>query len=659
MPNLLAQHTGNHPSIANKKIIINGYNWIALNHITGNLSALFDGDTLSAANFTTPSFNKLNTFIYPIVDNENITISQIKMYDAEGDYTSHPAVIFAVDNKGIKTKIATFKGSAYKHWVGPNNMDSSNQFGVLHTVHNIAYIIIECLQNNLPTEIEFYGTQIAKKNTTQKHTFITQYYPLHNYLGINGFEWDFVQPTINSKKIDTLKYAAIQKFTAFRHYLDWERLEDKQGKYTYSPCHYGGWDYDMMYKQCKKDSITILACIKNIPSWMLKSYPMPEQQIDNAPHFYNATADVPSAYKAIAALAFQFTARYGSNKKINPQLILVDTLPRWKNDVTNSVQQGLDVVGFIECGNELDKWWRGKNGYMNCFEYAALLSAFYDGHKNTMGVGIGVKNADSNMQVVIGGLANMDINYLQGMVEWCRINRGYLPNGRVNICWDIINYHFYANNTLQGIAPENSDFFMVASKAIKFAKMLQPTMPVWITETGYDANYGSTQNAPAINNKPPAAVQADWLLRTQLVAARAGIAKLFFYQLKDFNASLPVKYASMGLVDSTCKSRPALNFLQQVNKVFGHFYFKQTIQNKPNIDAYTDGKNTMYVAWMPTQNNSSVTYNINIKKANKVLLFYPNLNAPTFKIVEQLVIKNTVNITVTETPIFIVPVLSK
>lgn len=579
------------------------------------------------------------------------------MYDAEGDYSNNPATIYAVNKKGIKILLATFKGDSYKKWVGPNGFSKINndQFSVPTIVKNIAYIVIECIQNNLPTEIEFYGTQILQNTTTENKVYTAQYYTLNNYLGTNGFEWDFVQPKINSKKIDTVKYKAIKNFTAFRHYLDWERLEDKKGKYTFSPCHFGGWDYDMIYQQCKSDSIQVLACIKNIPTWMLKSYPFEEQQSDNAPHFFNADAYASTAYKDIAQLAFQFTARYGTNKNIASQLIKVDTLPRWKADVTNSIKKGLSLVTYVECGNEMDKWWRGKNGYMDCYQYAALLSAFYDGHKNTMGKGVGIKNADTNMQVVMGGLANMDIQYLKGMVEWCKINRGYNQDGSINICWDIINYHFYANNTITGIAPENSSMYTVALNVINYLNTYVKPMPVWITETGYDLHAGSTQKAITINKKNAAAVQADWLLRTALVAARAGIAKLFYYELKDFNGNLPVKYASMGLVDSVFKNRPALNYLTQVNKAFGYYYFKQTINNLPNIDEYTDGKSTMYVAWMPTQNDSKAQFNFYLKNCSTVQLFCPTLFTSDFNIVEQKGVNNNFILNITETPVFIVP----
>ena len=42
---------------------------------------------------------------------------------------------------------------------------------------------------------------------------------------------------------------------------------------------------------------------------------------------------------------------------------------------------GLNLIKYVECENERDKWWKGRRAYQTLAEYAANLSAFYDGHK--------------------------------------------------------------------------------------------------------------------------------------------------------------------------------------------------------------------------------------------------------------------------------------
>ncbi len=54
---------------------------------------------------------------------------------------------------------------------------------------------------------------------------------LKDMFGINAFEWDFLSaPDVS--RIDDQKMELITSFGAFRHYLDWEKLEATPGNYT-------------------------------------------------------------------------------------------------------------------------------------------------------------------------------------------------------------------------------------------------------------------------------------------------------------------------------------------------------------------------------------------------------------------------------------------
>jgi endoglucanase len=647
------------------KIPIETNRWFVLNHIVGNMASLFDGDTSSSVHLGTPNFKENYSCIYPFNLQENVDISELRFYDGTGDFTQHPLKLFAINDKGSKMLLAIFKGNKYNQWV-TTFADSTSVLFNGKLCKNLSYLVLECHKNNFPNEIELYGNY----NTTSIKTFAhsknlaTPKKVLKNFIGINAFEWDFVNPLINSKQIDPAKYNAIKNFTQWRHYLDWERIEDKPGKYTFSPCHFGGWDYDNIYQQSKADSIETLVCFKNIPTWLKKSYPINYQQNDNRPHAFADNPHHPLSYKAYAAAAFQFVARYGYNKNINTQFIKVDTVPRWKGDATNEVKIGLGLVKYIECGNEPDKWWRGEYGYMDSYQYAALLSAFYDGHKSILGKNVGVKNADSSVQIVIGGLADFNTNYLQGMVEWCKQNRGYNKDGTVNLCWDIINFHFYANDgnynnqfkVTQGVCIEQSEFETLYTNIKSYVDNQLHSMPLWITETGYDLNTQSTQRAISIKSKSAMEVQADWALRTVLTAARVGIDRLFFYQLKDFNSNNPTKYASMGLIDAVNNKRPAIQYLQQVNKKFGDYYFKQNISKNPMIDEYTNGSKTVFVAWLASQIGAQLNYSINFLANKKIEVYTPTLISNELLKTNVLSNNGSFQLILTETPIFVEPV---
>ena len=89
---------------------------------------------------------------------------------------------------------------------------------------------------------------------------------------------------------------------------------------------------------------------------------------------------------------------------------------------------GLKTVNYIENWNEQDKWWRGEEAFYSPYEFAAMTSADYDGHLGSMGPTIGIKNADPNTKLAMGGLASASIDYIKGIKLWCDTFRyGNIP----------------------------------------------------------------------------------------------------------------------------------------------------------------------------------------------------------------------------------------
>ena len=50
-----------------------------------------------------------------------------------------------------------------------------------------------------------------------------------------------------------------------------------------------------------------------------------------------------------------------------------------------------------------------------------------------MGKGVGVKNADPNMMVVMAGLSTANPDYVKGMIDWCKEFGGDKADGSVNL----------------------------------------------------------------------------------------------------------------------------------------------------------------------------------------------------------------------------------
>ena len=641
--------------------------WYTLNNLSNGLGALFDSVTNISVNTGYSSFIPNYDSYYPVDPGENIVLKQIKLYDMYGTFANDPATISVIKSNGKRDTIATFTGSTYQAWVGPypnRSITASNRFNLDSAITDIKYIVLNCTNSDLPTELQFYGSYTAPFIDTVKAIKQTK---LRNAFGINGFEWNFVNTSGNSAIIDPVKFNAIKSFTGFRQYQDWQQIEQAEGSFTFNPTRSGGWNYDIIYDSCKKDSIDMLVCMQNIPTWMENTYPSNQQSNDNSPVIYGNAYSDPDSYIEKARAAFQMAVRYGNNTNIDSSLIHINTTPRWTSDPVNVVKIGLGTLQYIECTNEADKWWKDRKGYLTPYEFAACLSAFYDGNKNTMGTGVGVKNADSTMKVIMGGIASRNPSYIRGMIEWCRQNRGYKSDGKINLCWDVINYHHYSNNgsssesndATSGMAPEKSDAGATAAAFVKLAHTYAYDMPVWVTEAGFDQNQGSPQKAIPIGNKTVAETQADWILRTSLMYMREGIEKVFFYQLYDANGNSSVQYASMGLIDSLGKRKPAADYLYQVNNLLGQYVYTQTLNNDPVVDEYTLNNNPTFILLIPDETGRTSAYSLNVGNYDSVIVYTPQEGSDTMSSFKIATNNNTVLITVSETPQFVVPFSAK
>ncbi len=638
------------------KVPIDAKRWYQLNYTTNGLEKLFDG-VLKERVYTGRS-KILENFDawYPVLDGELITIDSIQFFDWEGTNEKHPLTIYAILGNWEKVPIAVFKGTRYNQWVGPNP-DKLEKFALEKPVYDIRYLVINSW-GEYPTEIEFYGTYSPPN---AKHTTPKLHYPLKNYFGVNAFEWDFENPKHNNW-LDSIKLSDVKNFTGIRHYMDWDKLEYAEGHYTFNPTHNGSWNYDSIYYWCKKENIEVLACLKSVPEWMQVSYPFELRNNENIPMTYHKNPEDPNSYIEQAKVAFQYAARYGTNKDINPLLLSVDTTPRWNHDVVNIVKVGMGLINYIECDNERDKWWKGRAAYQTGREYAANLSAFYDGNKNTMGIGVGVKNADPNMKVVMAGLAKPSTDYIMGMIDWCKQYRGIKPNGQIDLCWDIINYHYYANDAginidkkaTTGVAPELSMADTIAENFRIFSAEFAYNMPVWVTETGYDIDQGSPQKAPKNEFKNEDIVQADWTLRTALLYARHGIQKVFFYELSDDHPLNSTIYATSGLVNPDGSKRNAAEYVMQTCKYFGDFIYDSTINCMPIVDRYILNDKKMYVIINPkSDTKSEKSYLLDMGASTAAYIYKPSPNKDFMDVERKITDLGKVQIDASESPVFV------
>ncbi|MES2647822.1 MAG: T9SS type A sorting domain-containing protein [Bacteroidota bacterium] len=644
------------------KIPVKAARWFQLNNTSNGLEGLFDSITTTRVETGWGKVLDNYDAYYPVEKGESIRLTSIKFYDGEGSLGAYPMTLSVINTKGVKTPVATFNGDRYNDWVGPypgRETTTENKFKLDSVITDAAYLVLNCWYG-FPTEMELFGHYTGP--LLVEDNIVKQAIPLKNHFGVNAFEWDFESPH-EPYKIDESRMTVFQSFSGVRHYMDWEKLESQEGSITFSPVHSGGWNYDAIYERCKQDGIEVLACLKTLPGWMQNTYPEDQRDSENVPVRFGKNFSDPQSYMEQAKIAFQYIARYGYNKNVNPSLLHVNSTPRWTNDEINIVKIGMGLIKYIECDNERDKWWKGRKAYQTAFEYAANLSAFYDGHKNTMGAGVGVKNADSTVKVVMGGLAAANTGYLRGMIEWCRINRGYKADSSINLCWDIINYHYYASdvnvsqggNSTRGVAPEKSKADSVAAAFVEMSNRYAGGMPVWITELGYDLNQGSPLKAIPIGTKSEWQTQADWTLRSALMYARCGIQKTFFYQLYDDNFLNPIQFGSMGLINADKTKRPAADYLQQVNKLLGAYSWKETLSLDPVVDRYDLNGESAFALMIPDEIGRTASYNLHLNLYDSAKVYTPDAGSNSMQLSLVKVVGGVLPVTVTETPVFVIP----
>ncbi|WP_080239153.1 T9SS type A sorting domain-containing protein [Spirosoma rigui] len=635
------------------KIPIDAKRWYQVNNTSNGLDALFDGNTDEPVN---TGFGKILTnydAYYPLLPGETMRIESIRFFDGQGTNTDAPVTLSIITDTWQRIPIARFIGDKYQEWVGPDPQKPS-EFALKTAITNARYLVLNT-SGAYPAEMELYGTHQAGTAPTATPTRSTLF---RQSIGVNAFEWN-IEDASAPWQIDESRMPALKTFSAIRHYMDWEKLESIPGEYSFNPTFSGSWHYDVMYERCQAEGIEVLACLKTIPKWMEATYPEGQRDLENIPAPYGRDLSSPASYIEQARIAFQYMARYGRNKTLDPSLVKVSSIKTWAG--VNTVKIGLGLIRYIECDNERDKTWKGRHAYQSGREYAANLSAFYDGHKKTLGPGVGAKNADPSVTVVIGGLAASSTDYVRAMIDWCREFRGYRADGSINLCWDVINQHLYANDqknsqgggSTRGAAPEVSGVGEQAAAFVDLSHQYALDMPVWITEAGYDTHQGSPLKAIPIGSKTVLQTQADWLLRTALLYTRVGIDRLFFYQLYDDNPLSDVQFSSMGLINGDKTRKPGADYLFQAMNLIGDYRYKETISKDPIVDRYDQNGRPAYVLVVPDEKGRTATYDLPVLKGDTVLISTPAIGRDVMTQTRRVSTTGTITINVSETPVFV------
>ena len=277
---------------------------------------------------------------------------------------------------------------------------------------------------------------------------------------------------------------------------------------------------------------------------------------------YADTTD-PMTYRFAAQCCFVFAARYGRTTGHPVELLRVDS--------AETPNQGMDLVKYFQFWNEPNLTWEGERGFTNPFEFAAWMSACYDGHMGQLGPGMGMKAGDPTMLFVMPGLTGLYPDYMRGAMLWWDYHRG--PG---NYPIDVLSFHYYHNTVggqgisegRAGLTPDmpspNGEFF---DNMLPISRELRdrwfPGKEWWLSETGYDEGFRSLQAArigDSVDNypRPIGTLKGEWILKSMFHALGAGCQKIDHYMyrngapLAELNANgFTNTYQSSGYVDIT------------------------------------------------------------------------------------------------------------
>ena len=447
-------------------------------------------------------------------------------------------------------------------------------------------------------------------------------FTLREFIGTNSFALSYLphhEPFGNVREYHNWVWT---EFTAGDDAGNNNAMTQTDGEIAMFTERWGG-VFDNYYRDMKELGVEVSICIQG----GIRDAPR------KIPNFQaNQEFEDAHSYLAHAQSMFQHAARYGSNTEIDPSL--VRAAPGTEKKI------GLGLIKYYENWNEPNAYWEtmGVNQFSGA-TFAAMTSADYDGHMNSMGLDAGIKNADPDAKLVMGGLvgfpteenfSNMSdatLRFLYDMMKWFDKNRSEQEwlkyngslDGYVKYPFDVMNGHYYSpdsgrcpdgNIAKTGISPESDLVYEKMKSFTEFSRKYFPEAEVWLSEFGWETSNmmtsrfsaahefesdGEIQNKGINSGFDQYDVQANWLLREYLLLAAAGIDRAQQYMLynagyKDDDPDGGGMHQSDGFVDAgvnggvnkdpldTAEKKPSWYYANAFAYWLGDFRFNREIK---------------------------------------------------------------------------------
>ncbi len=305
--------------------------------------------------------------------------------------------------------------------------------------------------------------------------------------------------------------------------MKWPFVSPKPHAYAFDGS-VGPWHVktDEIFRTYREHGLNILSYMFLTPAWASTA---PE----NTPPDRVLTFP-PKAPALFGEFCFQVAARYGTRKHPADGLL------------TGDKQSGLNLVRYYEMWNEPDlnptptAAWGGWSAPLD--EYYAMMRYGAEA----------VKQADPQAIVTSAGLAGMQA---ESVDRW----RSYTyPDGKHPLDFvEVINVHYYSGRKPPETATDdgnadligNTTFVQDLEELAAWRDRYAPSMPIWMTETGYDSG------GPFGTNE---AVQAARLPRVVMLCLAYGVEKVFVYRE---SGSTPSKHACSGVLRNDFTEKPS------------------------------------------------------------------------------------------------------
>ncbi len=458
------------------------------------------------------------------------------------------------------------------------------------------------------SEIVLYGKALQTLPSPAQKTY-HKTPRFESLLGVNG---------LHNEPLEKLSCVG-----SVREYHNWQWDEGNEdstyegypnNQFGWNPSWVGGkwpWNFDKVYSDFQLVQLDVSPCLQQTAPYMIREKGKAEWK----PISKGDDPEAPSSYKEHARYLYQFVARYGSSKVPSQNLMLQRENPK---------TSGMNLLKYVENWNEPDMWWRGREAHFSPFELAAMCSADYDGHQGALGEDYGAKTADPSIKFVMGGLANMSLDYIKAMKLWSDTYRsGSFPA-------DVLNVHHYSNisggqgaNLKQAISPEDDSLKYKLAEIVEYRDRYLPGKEIWLSEFGYDTNPNSPQGVKPIGDNDVFEVQAQWLVRSYLEIAAAGLDRAHVYFFADLNSKNPNKFNSSGIVNEKWnKFQPKVSWYYiycMKNALTGYRFASEISSNHPDVIIYKfekdDDASCMYVAWCKTSLDKKISnYQLDIEE---------------------------------------------